>query len=1288
MILKKYVFIPFSVLTLICGSVQAQTSSCSNADFELNSFAGWSGTTGICCPINSTLPGIVPGRHTIMTGGTDINTNNALSCVAPGGNFSVRLGNDNTNSEAEQLSYTFLVTPQTQLFVYRYAVVLQDPGHPVADQPRFEIRVFDQNGDIDSICGLYSVVAADGIPGFISIPDPFDPFNTIHYKDWTTVGIDLSSKMGSTITIEFSTGDCAQGAHYGYAYIDCMCYPFNILADFCAGSFTATLTAPPGFSAYAWSTGETTQSINIINPVIGDTFNVVMTSVTGCQVSLNSIIRESIVASAYHLLDSCYNNTLFIDSSYVISGSPINAWQWDFGDGITSTLQNPNHVYSSPGNYNITLIITNQGGCKYTTNLSVHVRDIPIPLFGSVPVCPGNPMQFLDSTTTTAPATLISWDWDFGDGTISTAQNPVHIYNLPGTYSVTLVAEDNYGCRDTSTLPTSTIAAPVAGFKYTTNCSLPDVQFNDTTIISGGAITSWSWDFGDASPISNLQNPLHTYPGPGSYTVILTTVVNGVCIDTASLQVTIQNPPLVTFSNLNACAKSKLEFTDLSSLPGNTITAWTWDFGDGTANSFLQNPVHQYNNTGTYAVTLTATASNGCIGTKTDSVKILASPSADFGWSQICPGQSGFFTDSTTFTAAGGNSWSWNFGDGSGWSNTQNSQHIFAIGGTYGVTLAVLDNNGCRDTTLEYVITAIAPVCRFIIPTGCQNGLIYFQSTSAIATGTIDSTIWDFGDGSAVATGINVSHVFATSALFPVTLTTISMAGCSNSVMHEVYVKAAPAGNFTAPSLCLGKNVNFTDQTLPGDGVVNYWHWDFGDGATATSQNSSHIYNIDSLQTIRLIVNDTNGCSDTAIKVINVFPLPIPDFTTGLLCENTPVQFNNSVYAPTGILNMIWEFGDASPNSVALNPVHTYVAGNYQVMLHTMDNNGCTDSVSKPIQIQPLPVASFSPSNQCIYSPVSFQNTSTISTGSINIYVYNFGDLNVDSVASTSHLYTSSGNYPVTLNTISTAGCVDDTTITISVHPKPVADFNWAPVCEQQPAQFTSLSTVRLGDIIGWNWNFGDNTPNGNTEDPSHIYAATNSYTVTLIVTSDSLCTDTTDALITIYPIPVPAFITDTVCKGVATQFTNQSSVSSGNVTSAQWNFNSIASDTAYHPSFVSPVDGTFPATLIAITNNGCTDSITNPVKVYALPVPDFIADVRTGCEPLDVAFTNQSFSTDGIINMWFWTFGDRDSDTLEDVSHQYVNDGLYDVSLTVVTDLTCTDSIIKPGYITVHPLP
>ncbi|HNB33720.1 MAG TPA: hypothetical protein PLJ79_07865, partial [Bacteroidia bacterium] len=178
-------FVTLSLSNLLYGQ---QASSCTNLDFELGNFVGWTGKTGSCCPISMFSNGIVTGQHTIMSGaGFDPHSNNQIPVVAPGGTYSARLGNDQAGSQAEQLSYSFQVTPQTELFIYRYAVVLEDPVHDPIEQPRFEIRVFDQAGNPIG-CGTYNVVSGAGIPGFQTWFDP-NIGSDIHFKTWTTVGI-------------------------------------------------------------------------------------------------------------------------------------------------------------------------------------------------------------------------------------------------------------------------------------------------------------------------------------------------------------------------------------------------------------------------------------------------------------------------------------------------------------------------------------------------------------------------------------------------------------------------------------------------------------------------------------------------------------------------------------------------------------------------------------------------------------------------------------------------------------------------------------------------------------------------------------------------------------------------------------------------------------------------------------------------------------------------------------------------------------------------------------------
>ena len=203
------------------------------------------------------------GRHTIMNDiGTDPLACDQITHVAPGGTFSARLGNSDGGAEAERLQYTVAVTANNSLFMYKYAVVLEDPGHIAEEQPRFGIRILDNSGQVvDSVCGQYTVVAGDSISGFESC-------GNVRYKPWTTVGMDMTPYIGQNITIEFSTGDCSKGAHFGYAYIDAFCSSLTINSSYCRGAQSTTLTAPPGFS-YLWNTGETTQNITVNNPVQG-----------------------------------------------------------------------------------------------------------------------------------------------------------------------------------------------------------------------------------------------------------------------------------------------------------------------------------------------------------------------------------------------------------------------------------------------------------------------------------------------------------------------------------------------------------------------------------------------------------------------------------------------------------------------------------------------------------------------------------------------------------------------------------------------------------------------------------------------------------------------------------------------------------------------------------------------------------------------------------------------------------------------------------------------------------
>ena len=1288
----SYFFIVICILQVFfCNAVYAQLSSCENADFEQNSFLNWSGTTGTCCPINSTVPGIVPGRHTIMTGpGTDPNTNGAVTVVAPGGLFSARLGNDNIGAEAEQLSYQISVDPSNALFIYRYAVVLEDPNHTPQEQPRFEIRVYDQNG-VAVGCGTYDVYATAGIPGFVTIINSMG--STIHYKDWTTVGIDLSPYIGSTVTIEFSTGDCSLGGHFGYAYVDCYCSPLQILTDFCSGSNSTTLTAPVGFAAYLWNTGETTQSITVQNAVVGTQYQCTMTAVTGCTVTLTSILAPTVIASSYGQVGLCQNSAHFYDSSVVVTGTPINQWLWDFGDGNSSSIQNPVHSYVNAGNYNVSLIVTNFGGCSDTILQTITVNPIPLPAFVSTSDCAGALTVFTDgSSSTNGPVT--NWVWDFGDGsTPDTVQHPAHAFASPGTYWVQLIITDSIGCKDTLLQGATTLASPVSDFTYQSACVSSQISFTDATVATGTTITNWEWNFGDGSPlVTGVANPTHGYPGSGSYNVTLVITAASGCTDTIVKPVAVQSIPSAAFSSVPACSNQLVQFADLSTTAAGTISAWSWDFNDGTPISNLQHPVHTFAGTGNYSVQLIVTGSNGCGDTIVQQVIVSPSPAAAFSTNAVCPGATTTFADLSVFPSGTITGWWWDFGDGSAPVTGNAPQHIFAASGSYTVTLVVNGSNGCSDSLMQTVTTNPVPVAAYFIPSGCANTSIFFPNLSSVSSGSIASYLWDFGDGTTTVTASSPSHQFSAGGTYFVTLTATTTSGCTASIQNEVTIQSPPVAGFTVPSVCPGDSSRFSDNSNPVNGSVVDWTWDFGDGSPVVygEQFPVHLYAGAGPYFVTLIAMNSAGCFDTVTAQASINLLPVASFNAiGPFCQNAGIALSNtSTLSGGAITSAQWQFGNGSSGSSWAPVVNYPLPGTYQITLTVTGDNGCIDSVFHPVVILPLPMASFAVSTICVNESFQFVDSSVSSTP-VNTWNWSFGDGTQSGISSPVHSYSNAGNFVVYLQVTNADGCKGDTTHNITVYPLPQAVFSAVNQCPGIPVPFTDQSTIAPGhNITGWEWDFGDSSPLDTSRYPSHAYQTSGTYTISMIAISSMGCTDTATGTIAVYPLPHPAFTADTVCYGEPSSFTNSSNITAGTIAAYNWNFGDNTTGNAVNPQHSYSSAGEFPVQLIATSDMGCIDSVSGKVRVWRLPQPDFMAVITEGCEPLTVSFTDLSVPGDGPITAWNWTFGNGEIDSVANPSLIYLHAGIFDVGLQVVSSYGCKNDTTTKDYITVFPNP
>lgn len=348
-------------------------NSCPNSNFNLGNFTGWEGYYGdFWNP--SIYNGFASTRHTIIKAPAimDINTCNQLNPVPPGEEYSLRLGNEGVGAEAEQIRYSINVTEETSLFIYKYAVVLENPNHDPDEQPRFTIEVTDIYGSlIDSACFYYYVYAHKGIPTWHSCGE-------VVWKDWTTVGIDLMAYIGQTVTIKFTTRDCSEKGHFGYAYLSAYCSRLQLVFGFCPDDTITTVTAPPGFS-YKWANGDTTQSTTIYNPVFGMLDSCELTSANGCKVTLTGAFKPTFVTADFEYERNCSGRpTQFYDSS-TTNMNLITNWIWDFGDSssIVTKIRNPLHVYNSGGSFHATLIALAAEGCPDTITKLVEVISSP-----------------------------------------------------------------------------------------------------------------------------------------------------------------------------------------------------------------------------------------------------------------------------------------------------------------------------------------------------------------------------------------------------------------------------------------------------------------------------------------------------------------------------------------------------------------------------------------------------------------------------------------------------------------------------------------------------------------------------------------------------------------------------------------------------------------------------------------------------------------------------------------------------------------------------------------------
>jgi gliding motility-associated-like protein len=813
----------------------AQNNGCPNVDLSTNTFSNWTGYTGTYTSPGAAF-GIVNGRHTIISQqGTDPYTCNQLPLIPPGHSKSIKLGNPQTGAQAEKIVYSINVTPQSDLFVYKYAVVLENPGHIPAQQPKFQAKILNALGmPVGGGCGTYTVYG--GQPG-----QNFQNCAGKTWLPWTTVGVDLSPYMGQNVQIEFTTWDCAQGAHFGYAYLAAECMAMAISVNYCGGNQPLVLTAPSGFQSYVWHPGNLSgQQVSIANPNVNQIYTCSMTTFSNqgsCTVELNVQASPTIVQSGFTYAVSCENAAIPLQSTATMStNSPgvslTNTWQLLTGSVLSQTNTQATVQVNGPGNHQIMMISQSSNGCVDTSIQTVTVLPTPhmAPIF-AVPCIHQQTNFSLSSVSGIQGVT-----WDFGDGTPSVGGfNVNHTYSVPGNYAVTLIELGTNGCSDT--LTSSLTIHPLPPVNAGNDTSL--CPGNTLTLLATGAV-SYQWENG------LQQNQLYQPSGNQWLTVVGTDSLN--CIASDSLYLGI-----FTIDSVQAMANASFCHGDSVALQANAFSGIWWENGFQTGQWVSPN-------VGNTQYVVHGMDQNGCISTDTLTLTVFPLPQVNAGNDTVvCSGNSAFLNASGATTYQ--------------WSNLSSNGSFVQVMNNMDLSVIGTDHNGCQQSdSLHLGIDSIPQLQFEALPSsGCAP--LEVQLISQATGNTFIDYTWSFSNG-AMANGDSSILWFTQVGCFDAQFSVMTSLGCTYSSQHvnAVCTFPVPVAAFNSPGQTLSTIYNAGTFSNQSQGANSYV-WDFGDGSSLSNEeNPYHEFPVleGGNYVITLIATNAYGCSDTVYQEILV----------------------------------------------------------------------------------------------------------------------------------------------------------------------------------------------------------------------------------------------------------------------------------------------------------------------------------------------------------------------------------------------------------------------------------
>lgn len=688
-----------------------------------------------------------------------------------------------------------------------------------------------------------------------------------------------------------------------------------------------------------------------------------------------------------------------------------------------------------------------------------------------------------------------------------------------------------------------------------------------------------------------------------------------------------------------------------------------------------------FSSPGTYylPVTYTAPEIDNCNHTETYNIQVIANerPKPDFTTSAAnCLKDSVHFTHIPVTGPFTFGSYLWTFDDATT-QTTVDAVKLFSAAGTQHVRYQVFATNGCVGDTTKIITIFPSPTAVIGVTTpGCSDEPVLISDTSLVATGSITSWHYFFGDATSAVRTSNTPffHTYTSPGTYTIKLVTISDNGCvSDTGYRTVTINEKPLAKFGygTGTICVRDSVYITDTSSIGTGSIQSWHYDFGDGNTLVRSTNTpfyHAYNTPGSYVISLVTISNLGCiSDTFRRTVTVNDKPRADFSINALnCQKDTVYFNH--INPPGSFNItsyLWNFDDGSTQTTVDAKKKFPAAGVQHIRYRIYADNGCNGDTTKIITIEESPLARLGVTSSICIDSVLISDTSSIAAGNITSWEYNFGDLS-SLIRTTNtnfyHHYALPGTYNIWLVTTSNTGCKSDTARkTVTVTAKPLSDFsisNPLVQCLRDTVYFTHINPPGIFNITGYRWDFDDGSFLTTIDAKKKFTTAGLQHIRYRIFTAEGCIGDTTKQ-ISISPDPQAVFTAGTpICASDSVLVTDNSGISSGSIINWKYDFGDLntlvrTTGTPFHHKYINP--GSFTISLVTVSDKGCiSDTARQPVLITAKPAAPF-SNSGSYCAGSPIQFVSGFPPTPN--TSWYWDFGDLQtfsSTTTNTATHTY----------------------------------